>query len=149
MFILGPGVDVTLLFIPRWVYNDGDDVDFTMSLPQMPWDFSSRGIGGSDIAGSGIPASFEIRRDYLLYQTLRFRESEWPDVERMVRHLQRDGSVMEYLDSTTLDACVVYGESPAMGEEIKPRRSDYPSILELDIVVRRTTSVIFSDEFYP
>lgn len=134
---------------PRWVYNDGSAVDYTMALEQRPWDFESLGVGGSDETATGIPASYEIRRDYSLHLTLRFRESEWPNVERLVRHLQRSGSATMYPDESVGGTShAVYGKSPKMREPIRPRRSDEQSTLELDISVRRTTSVIFTDEYF-
>lgn len=137
---------------PRWVYTDAlGAVDYTMSLPQRPWDFGSRvpaGAGGMEVSGSGVPAAYEIRREYLLHLTLRFAESEWATVERLLRHLQRAGSATFYPDATAGDNHTVYGESPAMGEEIRPRRSDEPSTLEIDVTVRRTTEAIFDDEYY-
>lgn len=133
---------------PRFVYNDGSAVDLTLTYPMRPWDFGSRALGGSDVAASGIPASFEIRRDYLLHLTLRLTEAEWDDVERLVRHLQRNGSATFYPDQGVGTNHTVYGESPAMGEEIRPRRSSEPSILELDVSVRRTTQTVFTDAFF-
>lgn len=140
---------MALPFRPRWVYNDGSAVDLLMSLPQRPWTFGSNGLGGSDVAASGVPASFEIRRDYFLHLTLRFTEAEWDDVERLVRHLQRSGSATFYPDRDVGGTShTVYGHLPAMGEEIRPRRSEEPSTLELDVSVRRTTQVVFTDAFF-
>lgn len=134
---------------PRWVYNDGSSVDYSMTIDQRPWDFGSRAVGGSDTAASGVPSAFVIRQDYFLHMTLRFPESEWPSVERLVRHLQGGGSATLYPDlDVTGTFHSVYGERPALGEEIRPRRSDEPSTLEQDITVRRTTSAIFSDEYF-
>lgn len=134
---------------PRWVYNDGSSVDYSMTIEQRPWDFGSLGIGGSDTSGAGVPSAFEIRRDYFLHQTLRFPESEWESVERLVRHLQGGGTAALYPDEDVPGTShTVYGHRPALGEEIRPRRSDEPSTLELDISVRRTTSVIFVDEYF-
>ena len=134
---------------PRWVYNDGSAVDYLMSVPQRPWGFGSRGVGGSDISAAGVPAAFEIRRDHLLHLTLRFPESEWDDVERLVRHLQLAGSATFYPDQDDTSVLhLVYGESPALGDEILPRRSDFPSVLELDVTVRRTTDAIFIDPYF-
>lgn len=134
---------------PRFVYTDSvGAVDLTLTLPQRPWDFGSMGVGGSDIAGSGIPASFQIRRDYFLHLTLRFDESEWDDVERLVRHLQRAGSATMYPDTTAGTSHTVYGHSPAMGEEVRPRRTEEASTLELDVTVRRTTQAILADKYF-
>lgn len=134
---------------PRWVYDDGVAVDFTMELPQRAWDFESRGEGGQDVSAAGIPVAYEIRRDQVLHLSLRFREEEWPDVERLVRHLQRDGSATFYPDQADAGTShAVYGEAPAIGEEIRPRRGSEPSTLELDMSVRRTTSVVFEDGYF-
>ena len=135
---------------PRWVYTDSSGaVDYLMSVPQRPWGFGSRGVGGSDISAAGVPASYEIRRDHLLHLTLRFPESEWDDVERLVRHLQLAGSATLYPDQDDTSVLhLVYGESPALGEEILPRRSAFPSVLELDVTVRRTTDAIFVDPYF-
>lgn len=134
---------------PRWVYDDNAVVDYTMALPQGEWDFESRGTGGHDVSAGGVPVAYEIRRDHVLHLTLRFPEQEWPDVERLVRHLQRDGSATFYPDQADEGTShTVYGESPKMGEEIRPRRGQEPSTLELDIAVRRTTSAVFEDAYY-
>lgn len=135
-------------FRPRWVYNDGSAVDYLMSLPQRPWGHGSKPFGGSDVSGAGVPESFEIRRDYRLHLTLRFPESEWSDVERLVRHLQRSGSATFYPDQDVGGTShTVYGDEPGMDEEIRPRRGEDIGTLELDIVVRRTTEAIFTDEY--
>lgn len=134
---------------PRFVYTDSvGAVDLTLSLPQRPWGYGSMGVGGSDVAGSGVPVSFQIRRDHFLHLTLRFTEAEWDDVERLVRHLQRAGSATFYPDTTAGDNHTVYGHMPAMGEEIRPRRTEEASTLELDVTVRRTTQTVFTDEFF-
>lgn len=132
---------------PRWVYDDGTAVDFVMSLPQRPFTPFSRGLGGSDSSGAGVPAAFEIRRDQLLAMTLRFPEWEWPDVERLLRHLQRAGIGTLYLDVDGAASHTIYGESPSLEEEIRPRRSD-AGTLEIDIVVRRTTDSVFTDRYF-
>ena len=139
---------VTTAFRPRWVYNDGSAVDYTMSLPQRPWGHGSQALGGSMVSAAGTPESYEIRRDYLMDLVLRFPESEWTNVERLVRHLQRSGSATWYPDQGDAGTShTVYGVSPAMGEPIRPSRTDDIGTLELAITIRRTTSTIFTDEF--
>ena len=135
---------------PRFVYNDGSAVDFTMALSQRPWDYGSQGVGGSDTSAAGVPASFEIRRDHFLHISLRFAVAEWGDVERLLRHFQAGGSATFYPDQ--LDGAItatVYGHSPAMGEEIRPRRSgENQAVLELNITLRRTTDKLFEDAYF-
>ncbi len=135
-----------LPYRPRWVYNDGAAVDYSMSLPQKPWGHGSKGVGGSDTSAAGVPESFEIRREHRLHLVLRFPETEWPDVERLVRHLQRSGTATFYPDQDVGSTShTVYGDAPAIGEEIRPRRTDEIGTLELDVTVRRTTDALFTD----
>ncbi len=140
-----------IFFRPRFVYNDGAAQDFSMLLSQRPWDYGSQGVGGSDTSAAGVPASFEIRRDYFLHLSLRFTVAEWAAVDRLVRHFQAGGSATFYPDQNEVAlTATVYGVSPAMGEEIRPTRSgENKQTLELNITVRRTTSAIFEDAYYP
>lgn len=136
---------------PRWVYTDSvGAVDYSMSMPQRPWDIEEVALGGSDVAGSGIPAAYEIRRDYLMHLTLRFPESERASVTRLVRHLQRGGSATMYPDQDVVGTShTVYGHAPAMGEPVRPtRHPEEMSTLELPITVRRTTQAEFTDAFF-
>jgi len=135
---------------PRWQYNDGSSVDFQMSLPQRPWDFGFRPIGGSDVSGAGVPESFEIRQEHLLHLTLRFTEAEWSSVRRLVHHLQGSGTadLSPDRDDGSGATHTVYGDSPAMGEEVRPTRGEDPGTLELEITVRRTTESVFTDEYF-
>ncbi len=132
---------------PRWVYNDGSAVDYTMSLSQRPWDFGKRQVGGSDVSAAGVPAAFVIRQENLLYITIRFPVSEWDDVERLVRHGQGGGTFTWYPDQSGTNH-TVYIDEPAMGEIIRPRRdSNDQRTLELDITLRRTTDTLFTDDY--
>ena len=134
---------------PRWVYNDGSAVDYTMSLPQRSWDFGKRQFGGSDISGAGVPAAFVIRQDNLLYITLRFPVGEWDDVERLVRHGQTGATLNfrpDQADAATQH--IVYIDEPAMGDVIRPRRDPRDQrTFELDLTLRRTTDVLFTDDY--
>ena len=135
----------------RWVYTDSvGAVNYLMSLPSRAWSPNERALGGSDVAGSGVPAAYEVRRDYFMSQVLRFPESERASVTRLVRHLQRAGSATWYPDQDVGGTShTVYGHAPAMGEDIEPTRDpNEPSTLELAITVRRTTQAEFTDSYY-
>lgn len=135
----------------RWAYDDGSPVDYSMSIAQRPWGFGSRALGGSDRSAAGVPAAFEVRRDHLLHLVLRFPASEWDDVERLARHLQGTGSATLYTNQDEVRGFLthtVYGDAPAIEEELRPRRSDEPSTLELQLTVRRTTDEVFTDPYY-
>jgi hypothetical protein len=126
---------------PRWTYTDSiSPVDYHARLPQRVWTAGVSTVGGTDVSGAGVPAAFLIRRDHPWRLTLRFWESEWPSVERLVAHLQSGGSATFYPDRLSAESHTVYGVSPAMGEDVSPRISDEPAVRELDIVIRPTTS---------
>lgn len=135
---------------PRWVYNDGAAVDYSMLIAQREWSYGSKGDGGSDVSAAGVPSAFVIRREYLLHLGLRFHAYEWPNVERLVRHLQEGGTATFYPDRDVSGTShTVYGVTPKVGEEIQPTRDgDDPEVLELALTIRRTTSTIFTDEFH-
>lgn len=133
---------------PKWVYNDGGAVNFTMNLPQRPWDYGKRQVGGSDVSGAGVPAAFTIRQENLLFITIRFPLSEWDDVERLVRHGQGGGSLAFYPDQSEGTNHTVYIDEPRMGELIRPRRDPQDQrTFELDITLRRTTDTLFTDDY--
>ncbi len=134
---------------PRWVYNDGSAVDYTMSLPQRAWDFGKRQVGGSDITASGIPSAFWIRQENLLFVTIRFPVAEWDNVERLVRHGQRGGTLNfrpDVDDGGTQHE--VYIDEPAIDSVIRPTRdpSDQRTF-ELQLTLRRTTDSLFADDY--
>ena len=132
---------------PRWVYNDGGAVDFTMALPQRTWDFGKRQVGGSDVSAAGVPAAFTIRQENLLFIRIRFPISEWDDVERFVRHGQGGGTLTFYPNATGTNH-TVYIDEPRMGETIRPRRdSSDQRTFELDLTLRRTTDSLFTDDY--
>ncbi len=135
---------------PRWVYNDGAAVDYSMLIAQREWRYGSKGEGGSDVSAAGVPSAFVIRRDYLLHLGLRFHAYEWPNVERLVRHLQEGGTATFYPDRDVSGTShTVYSVSPKVGEEIEPIPDGQdPEVLELAITIRRTTSTIFTDEYH-
>ena len=134
---------------PRWVYNDGSSVDYTMSLPQRAWNFGKRQVGGSDVSAAGVPAAFVIRQENLLFITIRFPVGEWADVERLVRHGQGGGTFTFRPDQAEAGTThTVYLDEPPMGALIRPQRDAQDQrTFELDITLRQTTDVLFTNDY--
>ncbi len=132
---------------PRFVYNDGSAVDYTMSLPQRPFNYESNAFGGSDVSGAGVPAVFVIRRDYRVRMVVRFPLGEWDDVERLVRHGQGGGSITWYPDQSSGTNHAVYLDEPTIERGIRPWRSADQRTFELELTLRRTTSTLFTDDY--
>ncbi|HSH46187.1 MAG TPA: hypothetical protein VK966_10040 [Longimicrobiales bacterium] len=119
----------------RYVYTDDASagVDWTTSLPCPPWVPGSHGIGGREMSASRVVSSYELRRDQTIRDTIRFTESEWATVRKMLEHGQRGTEIAVYLDSdsaTHRDCLLV---APVYGEAIRPRRSDFPGHYEIDV----------------
>ena len=133
---------------PKWVYNDGGAVTYTMALSQRPWNYGKRQVGGSDVSAAGVPAAFTIRQENFLYVTIRFPVSEWASGERLVRHGQAAGTITFYPDQSEGTTHTVYLDEPRMGEVIQPRRNPQDQrTLELDLTLRRTTDALFIDDY--
>ena len=131
----------------RFVYTNDSAVvvDWTTTLPTQAWNRSSEAIGGAEWSAARVPSSFEIRRDQLLGLTIRIKESEWPAVRTMLEHGQRGTQVTVYpQNGTGVDAYLV---SPAMGERIQYRRSDFPGHLEVDMTWMAASDVDSWDAF--
>lgn len=140
---------MTLPKRPRFVFNDGTAADFTLSKPQRPWRPGSRGVGGSDVSGAGAPEAFEVRRDERLRLRLRFTESEWANVRRMIVHGQNAGTITFYPDADVGGTShTVYLDEPALGEEFSPEPTETHGLYEISVVLRRTTEVTFTDEYF-
>jgi len=130
-------------FVPSVVYNA---ITVPFSLSMGIWESSSKGHGGQDTSGSGIPEAFEYRRDETCKIKLRFTEAEWPAIRTWLTYCQRNPGVAFtfkfQLTPTEIPAggISVYLEEPEMGKEIKPQRGETKGTLELEIVIRSTTS---------
>lgn len=137
---------------PRWVYTDAvGAVDYSMSEPQRPWTPGSLSHGGHDVSAAGIGAAFVYRTDDLLHQTLRFPTSELGDVMRLLRFLQEhvNTAVLRPDRDVPAEQWTVRGVSPAIGEEIRPRRIDLLEMWEQDLTVRRSTAGVFDGIYMP
>lgn len=121
--------------LQRFAYTDDATVaqDFTLSLAGQQWVRRSEGVGGIEFSAARVPSSYEIRRDQLLRQTLRFTEPEWPDLRTMLEHAQRGTEITVYPDSTGISR-TAYLLSPTWEEGIEPRPGDYPGDLVIDVL---------------
>lgn len=128
---------MNLPWSPRFVCSD---IDFAFSMPMRPPSPRKGGVGGTETAAAGIPASYSVRRDYLLSVPLRFTEEEWPEVEALIDLMQtHPGATAFYADLNQLTPSnLCYLESPAMGTEWGPTRGEFFGSYDLTIVLRST-----------
>jgi hypothetical protein len=133
----------TTTFNPQIVYNAGATT-VSLTLPMRLWDPTSRGVGGQNVSTAGIPEAFELRRDELVKVTLRFKETEWPNIRTFLVFQQRNPSssfTFNFQTSPLVAApSAVYLEKPAMAEDISPKRGDAKGTFEIDLVLRSVNS---------
>lgn len=133
----------TLSYCPRIVWNG---YTLQLRLPCQPWAPVSKGIGGHDTSGSGIPVAFQLRRDQMCQVTLRFYEAEWPGIEAWLAWAQSTAASFAFRldgnDATSQHTC--YLETPSMGDEIAPTRDDGTiGAYTIDVRLRDTSGTRF------
>lgn len=129
---------------PRIVYG-APAVTLDLLLPQRYWTPRLAGIGGRDIAASGTPAAYRVRRDYLTAVTLRAYESEWAALRTWIEWAQMQASFDWHPDQADLASVYsVYLHDPAEGVEWAPvRDAEFPSVWELPITLRSANGTPF------
>ncbi|MDQ3273626.1 MAG: hypothetical protein M3Q39_00990 [Actinomycetota bacterium] len=132
---------------PKIVYNA---VALLFTFPARPWGSGSVGIGaGKEESAAGVPSVWVTRREYPLRVPLRFYESEWPAVRAwLVWAMDGGGSFSFYPDQADATVYTCYLKSPGPADEIQPVRGEYPGMMELEVVLRRTTSAAVDFVFY-
>ena len=119
----------------RFLY--GDSGDYTTPLPVTAWLPAETTVGGSRVAGSGVPASYMVRRDGLIDLTLRFEEGGWPDVLALVQFGQTAESFLWQPDALGTEAFAVYLDIPAPGAKWAPTRDGQnPRLMLLTLTLR-------------
>lgn len=117
--------------------------DFTPTWPAQSFlPESGGGVGSRHISAAGIPASYQVRRDKLAHIVLRLLEDEWPDFDDLINFGQSSQSFLWYPDAAEASSFLVYLESPAAGQSIKPvPDGQYPRVWQVTITVRGVGSV--------
>lgn len=113
-------------------YDYHPTIDKTLSVPGHVWVRTSEGVGGIEWSAARVPSSYEIRRDQKLRQRLRFMESEWPDVRKLLEHGQRGTLITVYPDSTGVGR-TCYLVSPGWDEGVQPTPTEFPGLLEIEV----------------
>lgn len=120
---------------PRFVYGTGGDL--RLSLPSQPRDYTLVGVGGDIESDAGVRTAFIVRRDKLWTITLRFYESEWPNVQAFISAVQPGDLFTYYPDTAILTSHQVRLVEPAIGRtyDVTPD-PNFPIVFMLTITVQ-------------
>lgn len=138
----------------KMTHTVGEGATLELAEPQRLWRASDRPIGGGEESAAGIPSNYVIRYQPILRLAPRIRESEWAAYVQFLRDVDGAGaSFTVILKNEEEDAVsyTVWVESPSVAkeQEIEYEREDnYPSILNTELVLKRTTPEPFDVPFY-
>jgi hypothetical protein len=139
-----------LPYRPRIIYGATNAV---LSLSAYPWEVEDEAVGGHSVASSGEEEAFLVREDSLFRLRWRFDEQEWEDVVKPALRWARQSAqpITIWLDQDVADTAVeVLLVDPVAGERVRPERTTYPWVLELELVVRTVADgawpVLWGDE---
>lgn len=136
-------------WIPRFLWDDGSPRDETLSLPIGLFRRSNPIEGGDIESDAGHPASYVVRRTYCVTIPIRYYEEEWPIVRSLIEHGQGGGEIMWFPDESQPEFFVVYLESPALGEEVRPAPDgEYPQTLSILLTLRKIDDSKWDDLFF-
>jgi hypothetical protein len=125
---------------------------WTAALPLRPWDRNVPTVGGDKISAAGVPASYIVRKDHNLIIAVRFFESEWPALERVIDWGQR-AEIIEWVPdffNTPGTSFETYLDGPKAGTPIRPTRStEYVRAHELSIELRKVDGTPWILEWLP
>lgn len=136
---------MSLPFRPAIRREYADELLF--SLPMLPWDFLSGGVGGSAVSAAGVPESYVIREDRIVEVTLRVSEEELDAVLAEMESIRATSEAFTFAFDQDEDATdhEVYLHAPVWPEEIRPDRDDeYPGAFRLTIALRTTDGSPFT-----
>lgn len=141
---------MALPWMSRFVYGVGDGLTtWDLTLPIRPWRRTTATIGGSRTAAGGVPASHVVRRDYLLWLTLRLYETERTSLDALIEWGQSSESLLWYPDQEEATVYEVYLEHPVAGEDLEEERSDeFPRVIEATICLRRVDTYAWSLDYF-
>lgn len=127
------------LAAPRFAYGPDQVSSLALSLPTTAYVKGLMVTAGGDIEGdSGLKAGYVVHDDELLSFSIRFYETEWPDVAAWVDSVMDGQQFLFYpVGDDDTESYFVTLESPAVGSAYNAAPdANYPRVLLLAIVLR-------------
>lgn len=121
--------------------------DLLFSLPMIPWELRSGGIGGSATAAAGISESYVVRRDRIAKVTLRMYEIEVEDFFLALEEIRATSEPFIFLfdQSDEYSAIQVYLHTPVWPAEIDIIRDDFPGVFRVSLELRSVGAAPFTE----
>jgi hypothetical protein len=120
--------------LQRFLYGGSELVT---TLPARAWVPGEEAVGTRRITATGVGAGEIIRTDTRLHMTLRFYESEWPDVVALIEYGLTSDLVEWFPEADDPGTSFqVYLDSPEPSEDWGPTRTDFERVMEIELVWR-------------
>lgn len=135
----------------RPMIDRGEYADpFFFTLPMLPWNIRSGGVGGSATSAAGISESYVVRKDMIAALTLRVLDEELNAVLAVLEAI-RDGSASFRFAFDQDDPATdheVYLHAPVWPAEIQPKRDDaFRGVFMLSIEIRTVDGSAFNTQW--
>lgn len=136
---------MSLPFRPAFRREYADEL--ALSLPLLPWQPRSGGIGGSAVSAAGVPESYVIRTDRIVSVTLRVLEEELDAVLAKLEEIRASSEAFGFAfdqDDVATDYDV-YLHAPVWPDEIDaPRDPEFLGVHRITIELRTTDGSPFT-----
>lgn len=134
---------MALRWAPRFEYGVGFASVVVLTYSMRPLTPIKQDVGGGTVAGSGVPETYVVRRDYMLTLSLRVLEAEWPlivDMVNVCHDLGSLGQIRFYPDpeGSPLTFYTGWLQKPEPGDEFTPTERDqqYLGLFTVEITLR-------------
>lgn len=127
------------LAAPRFAFGLDQVNSLTLSLPTTPYVKGLMVTAGGDIEGdSGLKTGYVVHDDELLNFSIRFYETEWPDIVAWIDSVMDGQQFLFYpVSDDDTESYFVTLESPAVGSSFAAQPdANYPRVLLLPIILR-------------
>lgn len=123
---------------PKFAFGPEQVIELALTLPTTMYTKGLMAVGGNIEGDSGLGTGYVVRDDEILFFSLRFYETEWPDVQDFIDEVM-DGQVFRFfpVSDDDTESYLVTLESPAVNTTYAPTPDGtYPRMLTLPIVLR-------------
>lgn len=133
-----------LRWIPTFIFGPAEDLEtLALSLPVALWQHSVPTIGVTRKTATGLPGVTFKNRQQMITVPIRFTESEWPAVQRLIEWGQTKAPFIWIPDSDPLGAdqlpsATVILAAPRIADVVSPEPDgEYPRVMSVPLTFRQ------------